>query len=223
MTTPLKAVIFDLDGLAVDSEPYHVRAWYQAVEELGGNLEEALLAYGFGRSVRETAEMIAHEYGLDAGELVKLRDRIFDTLTEEGIPPRSGLVEAVKALHEMGMAVALASSGTGPYVHKIAKHLLDDYGVTFDHIVTRDDVERGKPNPEPFLAAAKGVGVEAVHCVVLEDAPTGALAACRAGMNCIVVPNEYTETLEFPSECIKVSTLLDAVNAIAELNDPLSR
>ncbi len=218
MSTPLKAVIFDLDGLAVDSEPYHVQAWYQAVAELGGELKEELLAYGFGRSVKETAEMIAKEYGVDAEALVELRNKLFDALTEGGIPPREGLVAAVESLRKMGMAVALASSGTSQYVSKVTKQLSVHYGISFDYIVTRDDVTRGKPDPEPFLAAARGVGIEAAYCAVLEDAPTGALAARRAAMTCIVVPNEHTRNLEFPGGCIIVSTLTEAVSYIATIN-----
>jgi HAD superfamily hydrolase (TIGR01509 family) len=192
----LEAVIFDLDGLAVDSEPIQVEAWSSAVEALGGGFDPALLRPYWGRPIATTAAGLARHFGLNAARLEAARDRAFDELTETGVPVMPSLPEAMKRLQECGMRTGLVTSGTRVYADRVLASLRRDHGVGFDVVVTRDDVVNPKPDPEPYLLAARLLRLEPVACAVLEDAPNGVASANAAGMRVVAVPTEYTRELD---------------------------
>jgi len=193
----LKAVIFDLDGLAVDSEPVHVEAWRRAVEGLGRRFDPSWIGPYFGQPVSATAAGLARKLGVDADELRTRRDHAFAELSSGGIPPREGLLESVRRLREAGLRTGLVTSGTRDYARAVLDALRGEHGIEFDVVVTRDDVRNPKPDPEPYLRAAELLGEDPASCAVLEDAPTGVESAKAAGMAAVAVPNEHTGGLDF--------------------------
>jgi beta-phosphoglucomutase-like phosphatase (HAD superfamily) len=193
--TSLEAVIFDLDGLAIDSEPVQVEAWRGAVESFGLPFEKRWIDPYYGMPVTATAEGLARELDIPADELLARRDELFGRSVRVGIPSRPGLGEAVSMLRDHGHAVGLATSGTAAYARAILERLAAE-GVRFDVVVTRDDVSHPKPDPEPYLLAAELLRVEPAACAVLEDAPNGIASAKAAGMTCVAVPTEHTLGLD---------------------------
>jgi HAD superfamily hydrolase (TIGR01509 family) len=215
MTRPtIRAALFDLDGLAVDSEPLHVEAWRRAMLDAGRGWDPSWIDPYFGQPVTATAAGLAREHGLTTEQVAALRDRHFDELTAGGIPPRPGLQEAVGMFRDAGVAVGLVTSGTRAYVERAVAGL---DGVAFDAVITRDDVTRPKPDPEPFRRGAEALGIESARCAALEDAPTGIESALAAGMTAVAVPNEHTRGLDFSHASHVAADLLSAARWILAL------
>jgi HAD superfamily hydrolase (TIGR01509 family) len=210
----IRAALFDLDGLAVDSEPLHVEAWRRAMEEAGAGWDPAWIDPYFGQPVSVTAAGLARDHGLAEERVAASRDRHFGELTRSGIPPRPGLAEAVGMLRDAGLAVGLVTSGTREYVDRAISGL---DGVGFDATVTREDVRHPKPHPEPYLAGARALGAEPESCAALEDAPSGVDSARAAGMVVVAVPNEHTAGMGFADASFVAGDLVEAARWILAL------
>ncbi len=184
---PFAAYIFDCDGTVADTMPLHYRAWAKTMEALGGHFPEEL-HYAWGGMpnvaiVQRLNEMFGTQ--IDPEEAIRLKHRFYLELVHE-VRPIEPVVDLARRFR--GTApMAIASGGRREIVLSTlsALDLLD----LFDVIVSADDYERGKPHPDPFLLAAKLMGVPAADCLVFEDTPTGIEAARAAGMYCVLVPS----------------------------------
>ena len=190
-------MVFDLDGVIVDSEPLQERANAEYVATLGIELERELLHAMLGRRVRELTDEIARRAGLTPEEAFSGREAVFWRLlleSPEALVPMPGLHEAVARLTAAGCRLAVASSGTRRYV----EHVLERLGVraAFAAVVSGDDVANGKPHPEIYLRAAAALGIDPASCVAIEDAPAGIAAARAAGMRVIAVPHALVAGLD---------------------------
>lgn len=183
-----KAIIFDLDGLLIDSGP----AWHRADVRLfafyGIHPDTEFRERLTGRGQRECAKMIIEKYKLDES-IEKFCERRWDYLyqiLDESVFLMSGAKELVERVSKKGYLVALATSG-----HQVekAEELLDKVEILsyFDEIVSGLDVAKSKPDPDVYIKAAQILGVDASDCVVLEDALNGVLAGKAAGMKVIGV------------------------------------
>lgn len=192
----IKAILFDLDGLMVDSEPHSIASWQAVLAKRNVQFDQAALDSVLGQRVIETAEL--------AIRLFHLPDRPEDLAQEKAeyqIAHLNGNVTAMPGLHELldfvdqsGLKKAVASSGLRRYIDAV----LTTTGVRdrFSVIISADDVINGKPAPDVFLAAAKKLNVDPENCLVLEDAPFGVQAAKAAGMTCFAVPNAHSHALD---------------------------
>jgi HAD superfamily hydrolase (TIGR01509 family) len=191
----IRAAVFDLDGLLVDSEPIQIAAWQEFLAGYGRRLDDELLGRMFGLRLRDSARLIADELQLPLTpeEVFQQRDAVFFRLLEAGIMPLPGAVETVRALGQRGLRLALATSGHRRY----ADLVLAELGLVgeFTVEVTGDEVVHGKPAPDIYRLAAQRLGVLPAACVAFEDAPAGIAAAKDAGMRCLAVPNEHTAGL----------------------------
>lgn len=183
---PFKAYIFDCDGTIADTMPAHFKAWTRAMNELGGTFPEDLFYSWGGRPTTAIVQDLNHRFGtkLDLVETPRLKERYFLELIPEVLPIEP-VVALVKQFH--GTApMAVASGGH----REIVVRTLNALGLTqyFDTIVAMEDVENGKPAPDPFLEAARRLGVAPAECLVFEDSPTGIEAAKAAGMRYVLVP-----------------------------------
>lgn len=183
-----KAVLWDMDGTLIDSEPYWIAAETPLVERFGGTWthEDALQLIG---NDLEGSARILRGRGVDmpVPDIVDhLTDRVLAQLTERGIPFRPGAHEFLRGLRERGVKTALVTMSR----HRMAAHVagLLDFDA-FDVIFGGDDVERPKPYPDAYLAGARALGVDIRDCVALEDSPTGLRAAVASGAATIGVPN----------------------------------
>lgn len=178
-----RGVIFDFDGVLIDSEPIHLRAFQDVLANYGRTMtEQEYYASYIVYSDREVLERL-----LPAGKLLEAalaaKERRYLQLMEAGIPvfpDGLGLLSRTDAWR-----VGLATGSQRPEVERV----LGSLGIRerFEAIVTREDCQNGKPDPEPFLLAARGLGLAAHQCVVIEDTPGGIRAAKAAGMLCVAV------------------------------------
>lgn len=187
MTTQ-QAVIFDVDGVLVDSYQAHYDSWQLACREHGLEMTQDQFVATFGRTSREiivelwgdrfsTPQAVA---GLDDS-----KEAFFRELLRRDFPAMDGAAELIQALHQAGFRLAVGSSGPPDNVKLVLDHLRSR--ACFDGVVTGTDVKRGKPDPQVFLLAAERIGVAPPQCVVIEDAPAGVAAAHAAGMKCIAI------------------------------------
>lgn len=210
-----RTVIWDMDGVIVDSEATHRDATLRYLESLGHELDDNLLTAMVGRRVRDLAELLAPSLHLTPEEILAGREAVFWRLIEDGLPAMPGLFEALDRLAAAGLSLAVGSSGTGVYV----EHTLRALGIRdhFRAVVSGDDVALGKPDPDIYLLAARRLGLDPSACIVIEDAPAGVLAAHRAGMQVIAVPNEATRGGDFSPALLVAGSLDEAVSCILGL------
>lgn len=183
-----KAVIFDMDGVVLDSEPSYVFAWRQAAAEFGVALEDEFARGLFGRHADDVACALAEKIGagFEPGRFRQSAVRFWtDYVDAHGIAPMPGVDELLAALDRQRIPYALATNSDGPYAKECLR--LGGLEQHFGCVVTRDQVAVGKPAPDVFLEAARRVGVPATECLVLEDSATGLLAARRAGATPVLV------------------------------------
>jgi HAD superfamily hydrolase (TIGR01509 family) len=188
-------VVFDLDGVLVDSEPTHERANVEYLAGLGVTLDPALAAAMLGRRVRDLTDAVAAQAGVPPEEVFAGREAVFWRLLEQAPPPpMPGLRPALARLAAAGLRLAVASSGTRAYV----AHVLDRLGVAdaFAAVVSGEEVVVGKPDPGVYLLAAERLGADPAACVAVEDAPHGIAAARAAGMRVVAVRGAHTEALD---------------------------
>ncbi len=186
MANTVQAMIWDLDGVIIDSADEHRRAWQRLAREEGVTLTDADFWATFGK---RNDDIFAILWGpLSPEELRRLADRkeaYFRELIRETAAPLPGAMELMQSLHEAGFSQALASSAPIENIQLISDVLgLERY---LSVLVSGETVPRGKPAPDIFLKAATELGVEPAHCLVIEDAVAGVEAAHAAGMRCISV------------------------------------
>lgn len=186
----LRAVIFDMDGVVIDSHPIHKKAWKQFLQSVGKDVTEEDLSFvleGGKRSeilrhyLGELSEEQITEYGIRKETL--FRQQCSEMKTLRGMPAMLAEI----ASH--GILIGLASSASRDRVSYILDHLfLLPY---FSAVVTGDDVERGKPDPKVFLLASEKLGVETDCALAVDDAVLGVQAAKAAGMKCLGIADEH--------------------------------
>ena len=178
-----RAVIFDMDGVLVDTYRAHFESWQVVAAEEDWSFDEAQFAPTFGRTSREVIAALWAEGRYDEARVAELDDRkeaAFRRIIREHFPAMPGARELLITLREAGFALAVGSSGPPANVELVLDRL--DARVLFDAVVTGADVTRGKPDPQVFLTAAGRLGVRAERSAVIEDAPAGIAAARAARM-----------------------------------------
>ena len=210
--TTVRAIIFDMDGLLVDSEPLADAAMVEFLRRHGKRADSGYAPQLLGRRLPDAVALFVDWYGLE-GDLGQLTGE-FDALRTEmiigNLVPMPGAREIIAFGRSAGLRLALATSNRR---HQ-AVISLRETGLSglFDTEVTGDDVTRGKPFPEIFLAAARQLDVPAASCIVLEDAPAGITAAGAAGMRSVFVPSGYSINAELSTQPdVTVPTLFAAI------------
>jgi len=183
----MQAIIFDMDGVIVDTEPLTDAHHKSYLLELGADLDAKPFVPQRGKNSRGTWEVFKDIYQLehDIDFLIESGRQKYiahlQTLAE--IPIIDGVRELIHALHAAGYRIALASSSNPKRIDLFLNQLkLMNY---FEELVSGDDVQHGKPAPDCYLLAAKKLGVKPKDCVVIEDASFGVQAAKAAGMKCL--------------------------------------
>jgi len=202
----IKAVIFDMDGLMVDSELFQSMAFKKILKRYGIEAKEEIVQVIGIREV-ENWEIIKKKYGLkeDTAKLMKERGKIYIKILKEKAVAMPGLYKLIDSLKKSGYKIALASSSVYEHVQIVLKKL--KLQKDFNIIISGGDVNRGKPDPEVYLITAKKLSVKPIDCLVLEDAYTGVIAAKNAKMKCIAVPNKYTKNQDFSKADLVVKSL----------------
>ena len=186
------AVIFDVDGVLIDSYQAHYQSWLAMFAERGVSFTAAEFRQTFGRT---SHDIIAALYGaeLTDADIRAWDDRkeaLYRDLIRESFPAIDGAAELLDSLHAAGFRLGVGSSGPPENIVLTLECL--QRAKLFDAVVTRSDVTRGKPDPQVFQIAAERLGATPAECVVVEDAPAGIEAANRAGMASVALTGTAT-------------------------------
>lgn len=205
MRAHFDAVIFDMDGLLVDSEPVYQRVWIDSVKQFGFELRPDMFLQLIGRgrkgALQQMKEFFGENFPTDAlnAELSMREARYF-----QETPPalRPGVNELLEYLVAEDMPIAVATSTRSP----VAQERLTRCGLIerFPVVITVDQVERGKPAPDIFLKAAECLQADPTRCVVLEDSANGIRGAREAAMYAVLVPDLLSVTPELEALAHKV-------------------
>lgn len=192
----IKAIFWDNDGVLVDTEHLYFEASRDALRQVGIELSMAQFAHislGLGKS----SLCLATQQGISDSTLETLRQYInqrYAELLQNGAAPMGGALETLTALHgKVSMAIVTSSRRE----HFDLIHQSNGLLGFFDFILTREDYQYSKPNPEPYLKALEISGLRADECLVIEDTRRGFEAAQQAGLRCIVMPNRLAPGNEF--------------------------
>ena len=185
---PPKAVLWDMDGTLIDSEPHWLKSERRLAEKLGGSWSEQDGLEMVGLSLTASTKLFAEKLGVDMPHeeiLSELTASVSQSLEKE-ILWRPGAQELLRLLRKKGVKTALVTMS----LRHMAKQVVDAIPFdAFDVIVAGDDVVHGKPHPEPYLKAASLLGVKPEECVAFEDSISGILSAEAAGTKAVGIPN----------------------------------
>lgn len=212
----IAAVIFDMDGVLLDTEKLYKQAAYVCAAEMGYEMTEEIHFKTVGVPGDRASLIVQEGLGAEfdyADFDQRWRQWMHDELSRH-TPLKPGVVELVTALKTGGTPFAIATSTQ----RDPAERHLCDAGIRdhFEVLVTRDDVTNGKPHPEPFLTAAARLGVDPAHCLAVEDSHNGIRAAHAAGMQVIMVPDMLAPTDEIAELTIAVMAHLDQIREVFE-------
>lgn len=205
----LKGIIFDMDGVLIDTEPVHMRAFDALLKPYRIHLTKSFFKQLIGISSKENFERLVTLFGLDVSPMELLekknqryRQLLGDWLEKDGPKcANEGICDLVKALDEAGYDLAIASSSPFVEIEMILKGLqLEEFFTTRTHGL---EVSQTKPNPEIFEMTVQRMQLHADQCIVIEDSFPGVTAAKRANLKCIAVPNEYTMGFDYSiADCV---------------------
>ena len=185
----VKAVIFDMDGVIIDSEHLHNDAEKKVMLKYGVSISSEELQNYTGMTDEFMFKDLIKTYDLNASyiELYSLKEKILIGLFQESVQPIRGVIEFLKELKQKNIKLAIGSSSH----RKLINLSLKKFNILnmFDVIVSVEDVTHSKPNPELFLKAASMLSLKPMDCAVVEDAKSGVEAAKNAGMKCIGYKN----------------------------------
>jgi HAD superfamily hydrolase (TIGR01509 family) len=195
----IQALVFDFDGLLVDTETPALESWQQIYAEYGCSLSLDVFQHALGTSdgfnaLDHLEELLGH--GVDRAA-VAARRRTLKTELSKNQPLLPGVESILTEAQTLGLACAVASSSDRGWVERWLKyHNIRHF---FACVRTADDVIRTKPAPDLFLSTATCLNITPPHCLVFEDSPNGILAARAAGMRCVVIPGAVTQHLTLPA------------------------
>jgi len=187
------AVLFDMDGTLIDSEPLWLQAEHEIMAELGGEWTDAdqaaLLGGPLERAVAYMVERAGggHEQEVVMDRLLEIMENLLRTTPLVWQPGAQAMLADARRL---GIPTALVSASWTRLIDAVSERIESDLGqIAFDIVVAGDHVEQSKPHPEPYLTAAKALGTDVAHCMVLEDSPPGVASGVAAGCRVVAIPH----------------------------------
>jgi len=216
MKAPVAGVLFDLDGVVIDTEKLYTRFWMEAAADLGFPMtrEQALQLRSLGKGPSQ--EKLDSFFGpvLRYDELRGRRIELMDAyIAEYGVEEKRGIRELLTLLKERGIPCAITSSSSIPLIreHLGSLGLLEG----FTALCSGKDVPNGKPAPDIYLRGAAVLGLKPENCLAIEDSPAGIEAAWRAGCKAIIVPDQDQPDEVTLSRCFaRADSLLDVMELI---------
>lgn len=183
----IKTVLFDMDGVIVDTEPVHRFAYFEHFKELGIEVTEEMFTTYTGNSTRNVFQRIKEQFGInhDVESLIQRKRSIFNDAFDykEDLTLLDGVEDLIKDFHANGIQMILASSASKVTIDRVFRRFnLHQY---FSHIVSGEDFPKSKPDPAIFVHAAKLSGNTREECIVIEDSTNGVKAANAANIFCI--------------------------------------
>ena len=183
----IRTVIFDMDGVIIDTEPLHHQAFFTQFAELGITVSDALYASFLGSSTRNVFQRLKQEFNLpqEVDELLRRKRELFNEAfdTDAGLDLLPGVRTLIEDIQQHGIQLVLASSASKATIARVFNRF--GLGPYFSHLVSGEDFAQSKPNPEIFLHAATLAETPVTECIVIEDSANGVAAAKAAGIYCI--------------------------------------
>jgi len=197
------AVFFDLDGLLADTEPLHIAA-YKAVEDyLGIAFDEQYVVSFFGGGTRDNIRRLGIPENIFE-DVLKIRyNAYYDIIVHSRLEPMEGALECIEKFKKERLKLGLVTSSIKEHAVAVLGNISKNAGngknlaSSFDVMVFGDEIERLKPEPDIYLEAVKRIGLAADRCIALEDSEVGVIAAKKAGIFVIAIPNELTKNQSF--------------------------
>ena len=219
MGNMIKAIIFDMDGLLIDSEPVWFRARHELLQTINMEWKWENQKNTMGVSTNAWVEYI-HKFvegKLSEEEILKgVTERVKQIYSSGEVKLMQGALQALKYASD-NFKVGLASGSYKEILHSVVK--VNNWGEYFDEILSSDDMERGKPNPDIYLEVAKRLSVKPEECIVLEDSRDGIKAGVAAGAKIITVPSK---DVTVPQEVLDSAfAILDSLNDFPQIVDEL--
>ncbi|MEC3918981.1 HAD family hydrolase [Nocardia sp. CDC160] len=218
---PVRAVVFDMDGLLLDSERLAVESLAVSGSELGFELSREFCHSLIGMPADRCRELAAAAFGAEfpLDEFFARHETVIARLVDDGrLTTKPGVAELLDELDKRGLPRAIATSSN----RDRTRHHLRAVGLLerFDAIVTRQDVRQGKPHPEPYLTAAAALDAAPEFTLACEDSPNGLRAAHAAGLRCMLIPDLVPATAETSALAHRVyPDLLHVIDYLAAAND----
>lgn len=216
----IEGAVFDLDGVLTDTEKIQFEGWAEVLKDLEVVLERGKYFKYSGKTGTNVDKELIEDHGLsvEPGTLRKKKEKlIIDWLNSRSLELLPYAMESIDFFRKKGLKVAVA---TGSLRHeaevKVKKTGLEKL---LDALVTRSDVENGKPHPEIYLKACRTIRIKPERCVAFEDTLSGARSAKNAGMICIAVPGEFTRDQDFSFADYEASDLKDAMEWVRKSMD----
>ncbi len=211
---PVRAVVFDMDGLLVDTEAVSKEVMTLAARQQGVELPHEVFVRMVGVSFATSGAIVADHFGpgFDVPAFQAESTRLYRAAGELGVALKAGVVELLDQLDDLKLPRAIATSSPHQDVERnLGRHGLQE---RFDAIVAGGDYARSKPFPDPFLKAAKVLGVDPAHCLALEDSHNGIRAAHAAGMMAVMVPDLLEPNEEMHALCVRIIESLHEVRGL---------
>lgn len=208
----LKAVLFDMDGVIVDTEPLHRKAYFKMFKDVNVDVSDSLYNSFTGQSTINICKKLCDEFKLDLEpkELVQIKRNHFKLLfdTDDSLQLLQGVRELIEDYVANGLTLVLASSASMPNIDRIFDRF--DLNQYFKAKVSGADLKQSKPHPEIFEKAARLAGFEREECMVIEDATNGIKAANAAGIYCVAYNSQHSKNQNY-SLADKVVSNFDAI------------
>lgn len=199
-TTMLKAVIFDMDGVIIDSEPLHRKAYYKMFDTVNVQVSDVLYESFTGQSTYNVCKTICEHFNLTQytpQDLVNYKRKYYKAIFDanDGLALIDGVFKLIKDYHNSGLTLVLASSASMQSITMIFNHFnLNPY---FKAKLSGADLKASKPHPEIFTKAAEASGFDKNECLVIEDSTNGIKAAHAAGIYCIGFDSEHSKNQDY--------------------------
>ncbi len=195
----LKAVIFDMDGVIIDSEPLHYKAYHAMFDEVGIDVSVELYDSLTGKSTINVCKQLKEHFNLEhtPEELATIKRKHFDVIfkTDKTFDLIDGVRELIMNYHANGLTLVLGSSATMMSINRIFERFqLDQY---FKAKLSGAELKASKPHPEIFIKAAKATGFSPEECLVIEDATNGIAAAKGAGIFCVAFDSFHSKNQDY--------------------------
>ncbi len=209
----IKAILFDSDGVLVDTEQMFFDATRAVFESVGVVLSPAQWArwyLGEGRSSREIAKLLGISPS-SIDDIIPKRNEMFWQSIDQGVPVFPGVKETLRHLADH-FRLAIVTGASREHFERV--HLSTGLAVFFECVITSDQYEIAKPSPQAYLTALQTLSLNPHECLAVEDSPRGAQAAVSAGIRCFIIPTDLTATALCPASCEILSDIAQLVERI---------